>query len=379
MKSRGMQRANFKGCRRLVVKIGTSSLAHETGKLNLAIMENLVRQLADLHNQGREVLLVTSGAIGAGAGKLALRRFPRTIPEKQACAAVGQGILLHMYEKLFAEYGITAGQVLLTREDFAIRRRFLNAQNTLRALLDFGVVPIINENDTVAVDEIRLGDNDHLSALVAGLMGADLLCMLTDTDGLYTADPRENPDARLISWIEEITPEIERLAGAAGSRLGTGGMVTKLHAVRIATHAGVTTVIARASVDNILRRILAGEELGTVFRALPRRMEMRKQWIAYGAAVAGRIVVDAGAARALREKGKSLLPSGVMAVEGGFEMGQTVSIVDPEGREIGRGLANYSAAEIERIKGRQTAAVPEILGYRHYEEVVHRNNMVIEP
>ncbi|MBE0466005.1 MAG: glutamate 5-kinase [Candidatus Desulforudis sp.] len=374
-----MQRADFINCKRLVVKIGTSSLAYDTGKLDLNTIEILVRQLADLHNQGREVLLVTSGAIGAGAGKLGLRRAPRTIPEKQACAAIGQGMLLHMYEKFFAEHGITAGQVLLTREDFAERRRFLNAQNTLRALLGFGVVPIINENDTVAVDEIKLGDNDYLSALVAGLIDADLLLMLTDTDGLYTADPRSEPDARLISWIDEITPEIERLAGAAGSRLGTGGMITKLQAARIATHAGVPTVIARSSAENVLRRILAGEELGTVFRAVPHRMEMRKQWIAYGASVGGRIMVDAGAARALREKGGSLLPSGVVAVEGGFEIGQTVSIVDPDGREIGRGLANYSAAEIDRIKGCKTTAVPEILGYRHSEEIIHRNNMVIEP
>lgn len=374
-----MRRADFSGCKRLVVKIGTSSLAYDTGKLDLATIEILVRQLADLHNQGREVLLVTSGAIGAGAGKLGLRRAPRTIPEKQACAAIGQGMLLHMYEKFFAEHGITAGQVLLTREDFAERRRFLNAQNTLRALLGFGVVPIINENDTVAVDEIKLGDNDYLSALVAGLIDADLLLMLTDTDGLYTADPRSEPDARLISWIDEITPEIERLAGAAGSRLGTGGMITKLQAARIATHAGVPTVIARSSAENVLRRILAGEELGTVFRAVPHRMEMRKQWIAYGASVGGRIMVDVGAARALREKGRSLLPSGVVAVEGGFEIGQTVSIVDPDGREIGRGLANYSAAEIDRIKGCKTTAMPEILGYRHSEEIVHRNNMVIEP
>lgn len=376
---KGMQRADFKGCRRLVVKIGTSSLAYDTGKLNLAAMEIIVRQMADLRNQDREVLLVTSGAIGAGAGKLGVRRSPRTIPEKQACAAVGQGVLLHLYEKFFAEYGITAGQVLLTRDDFAIRRRFLNAQNTLGALLGFGVVPIINENDTVAVDEIKFGDNDHLSALVAGLMDADLLLMLTDIDGLYTANPQGDPDARLISEIDEITPEIERLAGAAGSRLATGGMVTKLHAARIATHAGVTTVIARASVDNVLRRVLAGDELGTVFHAVPRRMEMRKQWIAYGATVAGRIVVDAGAARVLREQGKSLLPAGVVAVEGDFKMGQTTSIVDPDGREIGRGLANYSAAEIERIKGCKTTAISEILGYRHHEEIVHRNNMVLEP
>ncbi|MDP3044510.1 MAG: glutamate 5-kinase, partial [Bacillota bacterium] len=205
----------------IVVKVGTSSLAYDSGKLNLACIENLVRQMADLHNQGRKVILVTSGAIGAGAGKIGLKSRPRTIPEKQACAAVGQGMLLHMYEKIFSEYGITVGQVLLTREDFADRRRFLNARNTLRALLRFGVLPIINENDTVAVDEIKLGDNDNLSALVAGLIDFELLVMLTDTDGLYTANPRLDPEARLLSSVDEITPDIEQLAGAAGSRLGT--------------------------------------------------------------------------------------------------------------------------------------------------------------
>jgi len=373
-----VERAEFKEFKRLVVKVGTSSLTHETGKLNLAAIELLVRQLADLHNQGREVILVTSGAIGAGAGKLGLRRGPRTIPEKQACAAVGQGVLLHMYEKFLAEYGITAGQVLLTREDFSIRRRFLNARNTLVSLLQFGVVPIINENDTVAVDEIKLGDNDHLAALVAGLMDADLLLLLTDTDGLYTSDPRNDPEARLIHRVDEVTPDIEKLAGTAGSRHGTGGMITKLQAARIATHSGVVTAIARCSMENVIRRVLEGDEIGTVFQAVPRRMEMRKQWIAYGASVAGKITVDAGAAQALREKGKSLLPSGVVAVEGRFGMGQMVSIVDPAGTEIARGLANYSAAEIERIKGCKTTAVPEILGYRHFDEVVHRNNMVIE-
>lgn len=371
-------RAALAGVNRIVVKVGTSSLAYKTGKLNLAGMEHLVRQMADLVNQGREVILVTSGAIGAGAGKLALKRRPRTIPEKQACAAVGQGMLLHMYEKFFAEYGITVGQVLLTREDFADRRRFLNARNTLRALLRFGVVPIINENDTVAVDEIKFGDNDYLSALVAGCMDSELLIMLTDTDGLYTANPRLDPDARLLSEVGEITPEIERLAGPPDTRLGTGGMASKLEAARVAVHSGVTVIIARATAANVLRRVLEGETVGTVFRPAEAKLEQRKQWIAYSAAVRGRIIVDAGAARALLENGKSLLPPGVTAAEGGFEMGATVSIMDPEGREIARGITNFSAEEINRIRGRQTDEIGAILGYEACAEIVHRNNMVLE-
>lgn len=362
----------------IVVKVGTSSLAYDSGKLNLACIENLVRQMADLHNQGREVILVTSGAIGAGAGKIGLKSRPRTIPEKQACAAVGQGMLLHMYEKIFSEYGITVGQVLLTREDFADRRRFLNARNTLRALLRFGVLPIINENDTVAVDEIKLGDNDNLSALVAGLIDFELLVMLTDTDGLYTANPRLDPEARLLSSVDEITPDIEQLAGAAGSRLGTGGMVSKLHAVRVATHSGITAVIARATEDNVLRRVLSGEEIGTVFWPVTTKMENRKQWIAYSTTVRGRIVVDEGAARALLENGKSLLPSGVVGVDGVFEMGSTVSIVNPEGHELARGLTNFSSEEVERIKGCKTGQITKILGCKRNEEIVHRNNMVLE-
>lgn len=371
-------RAALPSMNRIVIKVGTSSLAYKTGKLNLACIEHLVRQVADLFNQGREVILVTSGAIGAGAGKLGLKRRPRSIPEKQACAAVGQGMLLHMYEKLFAEYGITVGQVLLTREDFADRRRFLNARNTLRALLRFGVLPIINENDTVAVEEIKFGDNDHLSALVAGLMDFELLIMLTDTEGLYTANPRVDPDARLLSQVEEITPDIERLAGPPGTNLGTGGMVSKLHAARVAAHSGVAVVIARATTENVIRRVLNGEEIGTVFRPAEAKMEQRKQWIAYSAAVRGRIIVDAGAARALLENGKSLLPSGVVATEGSFEMGNTVSIVDPEGNEIARGITNFSSSEIDRIKGHKTGEINGILGYKSYEEVVHRNNMVLE-
>lgn len=368
---------NFAFVNRIVVKVGTSSLTYGTGKLNITQMERLVRELADLHNRGKEILLVSSGSIGAGWGKLGFSARPKTIPEKQAAAAVGQGILLHMYEKLFAEYGITVGQVLLTREDFTDRRRFLNARNTLHTLLRFGVVPVINENDTVSVDEIRVGDNDTLSALVAGAVDAGLLLVLSDTDGFYTADPRENKDARLIESITEITPEIEKNAGGAGTKVGTGGMASKLQAARITMHSGLPMVIAGAFKKDIVRRVIAGEPVGTVFWPTVK-LENKKRWIAYGSSVRGKIHVDAGAARAILVKGKSLLPSGVTRVEGSFQAGSTVSLIGPGGSEIARGIVNYSAEEVDKIKGRQTSEIETILGHKDFDEVVHRNNLVLD-
>lgn len=367
---------DFERFKRIVVKVGTSSLTHKTGKLNLAKIEKLVRELADVHSEGKEVLLVTSGAIGAGIGRLCLKARPRTIPEKQACAAVGQGLLLQIYEKLFAEKGIAVGQVLLTRDDLSDRRRFLNARNTLLTLLKYGVLPVINENDTVAVDEIRFGDNDTLSALVSNLVDAEMLLILSDVDGLYTADPHSNPAARLIPEVTAMTPELQALAAGTSSRTGTGGMVTKFHAAQIVGRVGAVMVIAASDADNIIRRVLAGENVGTVFWPT-ERLEGRKRWILFGAAVQGRIYVDEGAARALREDGKSLLPSGVVRVEGDFEAGHPVSIMDLSGNEIARGLANYSAAEVDRIKGTKTKRIAELIGAQPFDEVVHRNNLVL--
>jgi len=368
----------FESFKRIVVKVGSSSVAHTTGKPNLFQIETLVRQLADLYNRGKEVILVTSGAIGTGAGKLGLARRPKTIPEKQAAAAVGQGMLMHIYGKIFAEYGVTVGQVLLTREDFADRRRFLNARNALHAMLQFGVIPVVNENDTVAVEEIKLGDNDNLSALVACLVDAELLILLSDIDGLFTADPRKEPDATLIRDVMEITPEIESLAGGAGSKLGTGGMATKLQAARMVMHSGVVTVIARADEKDIILRIISGEDTGTVFWPSANKLENKKRWIAYSSAVCGKIFIDGGAVRALAGQGKSLLPSGITGVEGAFEMGNTVSIIASDGREIGRGIVYYSSDEINKIKGAQTKDIARILGYKDYDEVVHRNNLVLD-
>lgn len=368
---------NFSSFKRIVVKVGSSSVAYANGKPNLDQIGSLVRQLSGLHKQGKEVMLVTSGAIGTGAGRLGLTGKPRTIPAKQAAAAVGQGILMHIYEKLFSEYGVTVGQVLLTREDFSDRRRFLNAGNTLHALLQFGVIPVINENDTVAVDEIKLGENDTLSALVAGLVDAELLILLSDIQGLYTADPRKDHDAKLIREVGEITPAIESLAGGVGSKMGSGGMITKIQAARIASHSGVFTVLTSTAEKDIILRIMAGEQVGTVFLPSANRLENKKRWIAYSSALCGKIHVDDGAAAALVKKGKSLLPSGVTAAEGVFEIGSTVSIVGPDQREIGRGITCYSSAEIDLIKGSQTKEISRILGYKDYDEVVHRNNLVL--
>lgn len=371
-----MNNRQFNKVKRLVVKIGSSSLTYTTGKLNIEQIEKLVRQMVDLHNRGLDVLLVTSGAVGAGLGKLGLEKKRRTMPEKQAAAAVGQGMLLHMYEKIFAEYGVVVGQVLLTREDFAHRRRFLNARNTLQALLGFNIIPVINENDTVAVDEIKLGDNDNLAAMVAGLVDADLLLLLSDVDGLFDGDPKK-PGARLLGEIHEITGEIEALAGGAGTGVGTGGMITKIQAARIAMHSGLVTVIARASEDDVIRRVVAGEPLGTVFWPSVKLVQ-KKKWIAFGATVCGRILVDSGAARALQKNGKSLLPSGITGVEGRFDVGNTVSVIDPEGREIARGIVNYSYGDVDRIKGRKTSEIAGILGHKDYDEVIHRDNLALE-
>ncbi|MHB8171711.1 MAG: glutamate 5-kinase [Thermincolia bacterium] len=370
-------RTKLTGLKRIVVKVGSSTLTHGSGKLNLARMEGLVRQLADLHHQGKEVVLVTSGAVGAGMGKLGLKQLPRTMPEKQATAAVGQGILVHMYEKMFAEYGPVVAQVLLTREDMAERRRFLNARNAMLTLLDYRVIPIINENDTVAIEEMRFGDNDTLSAMVASLVDADLLILLSDIDGLYTGNPKEDKEVRLIPLVEEITPEIEKLAGGAGSNLGTGGMVTKLQAARIAMNSGVAMIIANGSTDGSIRDAAAGTNIGTLFLPKENRLQSKKRWIAFNSTLLGRLHVDAGAAKAIVKNGKSLLPTGITGVEGDFETGNAVSIYGPEGVEIARGIVNYGADEINRIKGVKTKEIAPLLGHKDYDEVIHRDNLVL--
>ncbi|HHW28349.1 MAG TPA: glutamate 5-kinase [Syntrophomonadaceae bacterium] len=371
------QRAKIKQARRIVVKVGTKILCGNKGQINLQRMESLVEDLAALWDEGRDVILVSSGAIGAGVGRLGLARRPRTIPEKQAAAAVGQGILMQHYESFFSPRGITVAQVLLTREDINHRERYLNARHTLQTLMRFRALPIVNENDTVAVEEIRFGDNDTLAALVACLVDADLLVLLTDLDGYYTVDPRRHEDAQLITEITEITPEIETSAGGCGSDLATGGMETKIQAAKIVMQAGIPLVIASGMKKGTLAAILQGESIGTLFVPQEDRMQARKLWIAFGSPVQGRVVVDEGAAAALLKKGKSLLPSGVVSAEGTFSAGNVISIVDPAGREIARGISNYNSAALQLIKGHNSREIREILGYHDYDEIVHRDNLTL--
>jgi glutamate 5-kinase len=371
------QRKVLQAAKTVVVKVGTRTLTHATGKLNLRYMEKVVRELADLKNQGRNVVLVSSGAIGAGIGKLGLSAKPQTTPEIQALAAVGQGLLIQMYEKLFAEYGLVVAQILLTRDDFNDRKRYLNSRNAMQALLNYGVVPIINENDTVAVEEIEFGDNDSLSALVASILHADLLVLLTDIGGLYTANPKLDESATLLSVVEQITPEVRKLAGETCEALATGGMVTKLLAAEMVTSSGIPMVIANGRDPNVLQRILEGEDVGTLFCARDKSLESRKRWIAYGQSTHGRIIVDDGARKALLDDGKSLLPSGILDLVGEFEQGEMVAIEDMCGREFARGLANYSAGVLRQIKGLRTNQAAEVLG-RSCAEAIHRNNMVVQ-
>jgi len=368
--------------RRIVVKVGTSTLTHETGNLNLARMELLVRELVDLRNQGREILLVTSAAQGAGMGRLNIPERPKEISARQALAAIGQGILMHIYEKFFGEYGVAVAQILLTKDDVADRQRYLNARNTLRKIHEYGAVPIINENDTVAFDQIKVGDNDTLAAMVAGLVDADLLVLLSDIDGLYTKDPRKDSGAERIPVVEDITPEIEALAGGEGSKFASGGMATKIAAARIAVTQGIPMVLTNGSHRDCLRflhTVEADDEHmrlpgGTLFVSKANSLGSRKGWLAFSTRPAGAIVVDEGASKALLAQGKSLLPSGVLLVEGDFHRGEVVEV--RHGAEtIARGIVNYDAGDVEQIKGRHSSEIEGILGSGNDQEVIHRDNL----
>ena len=371
------KRNEIKNAVRVVVKIGTSTLTYNNGKLNLFRIEKLVRELADLANQGKEIILVTSGAVGAGLDRLGSTERPKTIPEKQAVAAIGQGILMHMYEKFFAEYGQIVAQVLLTRENSVKHKLYINSRNTLLTLLKMGVIPVINENDAIAIDELKIGDNDTLSATVATIVDADLLIILSDIEGVFTANPQNDPTAQLIEEITDITPEIEELAGGAGSKLGTGGMYTKIQAAKIAVNAGVTMVIASGALEGVVRNILSGEKIGTIFPAKEQHLQVRKSWLAFGAMIKGELVVDEGCEKALITEGSSLLSVGIVEVKGTFDQGNSVRILSKQGREIARGLANYNSEEIKKICGKNTNNISKILGSKLYDEVIHRDNMVI--
>lgn len=366
----------MQGTRRLVVKLGTNVLTAGTDHLHRPRLVELVRQIAQARASGVEVVLVSSGAVAAGRERLQFPPRRRDMPFKQLLAAVGQSRLMHLYEQIFDLYSIPVAQALLTREDLRDRRRYLNARNTLLACLLHGVLPIINENDAVAVDAIRFGDNDTLSALVANLVDADLLLILTDIAGLYSSDPRRDPAAQLIPEVRAITDEIYALAGAAADR-GTGGMRTKIQAADLATRSGTAVVIASGAEREVISRVLAGEALGTRFPAIVSHLEGRKRWILAETVRHSRVVADDGAARALIEGGKSLLPAGIVSVVGDFERGQTIRIYTIAGQEIARGLTQYSARDLQLIKGLRSAQIAETLGYDYGPEVVHRDDMVV--
>ena len=364
--------------KRIVVKVGTSTLTYENGRLNYHRMETLVRELSDLSNQGKEIILVTSAAIAAGMDRLGLKERPSEIPEKQALAAIGQGILMNIYEKLFSEYGKIAAQVLLTRENSARHNQYTHCQNALNALLKMGAVPIINENDAIAVDEIKIGDNDTLSAIVSMIVGADLLIILSDIDGLYDDNPQTNPNAVLIKEIKEITPAVEKMAGGAGSKLGTGGMFTKLQAAKIAMNSGVPLIIAKGAEAGLIRKIVIGEDFGTLFVAKKGHLNARKSWLAFGRSTVGKIAVDEGCVQALAQDGKSLLAAGIVSLMGEFASGDTVSVVDADDREVARGIVNYSAEDLQKIIGLKTSEIASAIpNAKIYDEVIHRDSMVL--
>lgn len=367
-----------KKAKKIVLKLGTRLLTYPNGKLNLEYMEHIAREVANLRNKGKDLVIVSSGAIGAGIGRLGLHCRPKTIPEKQAVAAVGQGVLIQFYEKFFAEYDQIVAQLLLTREDMVNRRRYINARNTIHKLLSFEVIPIINENDTVAVDEIEFGDNDTLSALVASLIDADLLVIFSDIDGFYTANPQQNPGAELISIIEKITPELKRMAKGTNEYLSTGGMITKLRAAEVAVSCGINCVIANGLKPGNLNSIVEGRPVGTLLKAQQDPLRGRKRWIAFGQLARGRVFVDHGAQEAILKKGKSLLASGVIAVSSQFEQSDLITVCDKKGDEFARGLSNYSSEELEKIKGLQSNKFSDLLGDRSgRKEVIHRDNLVI--
>ena len=369
--------------KRIVIKIGSSSLVHGGGKLNLARIDHYLRQMVDLKNQGREVLFVTSGAIGAGMAELGEKERPKLIPEQQAMAAVGQARLMAIYNRFLREYGEIGAQILLTASDLEDRKRYLNAYNTMTSLLKRGVIPIINENDTVATQEIKFGDNDTLSALVASLVDADLLIILSDVEGLYNGNPRVEKNAEKIDKVEQITPEIEALAGGSGSKLGTGGMQTKLAAAKIAANSGIVMVLGPAYREYILLEIVEKLEkgndysIGTTFLPGEKPLSKRKHWLLYNPTVSGSLLIDEGAEKALLEKGKSLLPGGILAVEGDFQQGDPVEVLNKGRILIGKGLSNYSAREIELIRGHHSRKISSILGYSNGPDVIHRDNLAI--
>ena len=367
----------LKNIKRIVIKIGSRVLASTREGINSRRMRRIVREITGLHQSGYEIVIVSSGAIVAGMKELGLNNKPKSIPLKQAAASIGQSKVIQLYERLFRESDIKVAQVLLTREDIANRRRFLNSRNTLLTLLSYDVVPVINENDTVATDEIRFGDNDNLSGLVTNLIDADVLVILSDIDGLFTADPTVNPGATIIPVVEEIDKDIESIAGGSITIEGTGGMLSKVETAKKVAEYGIPTIIMNGNVPGLLGKALDGYEAGTIFLPKKSRLTSRKHWIAHALPASGCLILDNGARDALLLKGKSLLPSGVTGIQGDFDIGDAVTCEDATGKAFAKGLTNYNSKEIAKIKGKKTGDIMAILGYKDYDEVIHRDNLVV--
>jgi glutamate 5-kinase len=364
------------GIKRIIVKVGSAVLTGESG-IDLEIVEQLAADMAALHAQGLHVIFVSSGAIASGKHRLGIEGKLKNLPQKQAAAAIGQGRLMRVYSNAFGKHGLFVGQVLLTMSDITDRRRFLNIRNTLSQLLEWGVIPIINENDTVAVDEIKFGDNDNLAAMVANIVEAQLVINLTSTNGLYDQNPARSKKAKLITLVTEITAEIENSAGDEGTSSGTGGMKSKVLAARKVISFGTPYIIAPGKRPRVLQEIMEGKDIGTLFLPSADHLNSRKYWIAFTLRSKGRLIVDDGARTALLQDGKSLLPSGITQVEGDFVSGDAVSCADSAGNTIARGLVNYSAEEMRRIKGLKSSQIEQALGYKDYDEAIHRDNLAI--
>jgi len=371
-----LRRCYLDKARRVVVKVGSAVLTTTEG-LNYPVLDSLAGQIEQLRRQGREVIIVSSGAVAAGRRKLALGNRILSLREKQAAAAVGQSSLMRAYEKIFEQLGSKVAQVLLTHDALSRRDRYLNARNTIFTLLQWGLVPIINENDTVSVEELRFGDNDTLGAMVTNLCEADLFICLTDVAALYNADPCRDPAARPLHTVGRITPEIEKMAGTVGSAVGTGGMLSKVKAARMVASRGGCSIIGPGREPDVLPRLFAGEELGSFFLPEPQKMPGRKHWIAYTLRPKGYLVLDEGACRAIIGGGKSLLPSGIVEVRGSFGLGDPVHCLDRDGKALAAGLVSYDAEAVRRIMGVKTSAIAGILGYKDADEVIHRDNLVI--
>ena len=363
--------------KRVVIKFGTSVLTSGSSKLDVEHIATLVSQCSELHKNNIDVIICTSGAIAAGREQLGFPEIQNTITNKQMLAAVGQSHLLHVWESLFKKQNINLGLMLLTRADMEDRRRFLNARDTIQSLLEHKIIPIINENDAVATEEIKVGDNDNLSALSVILAEADLLILLTDQPGLFTSDPRKNPDAKLISEVINLDKNIHKAAGESGTGLGTGGMNTKLHAADVARRAGADVVIASGHHTDVILEIIKGKKTGTLFPALETPLESRKRWIFAGPAPTGKIIIDEGAVKALMEKNSSLLPSGIIGLVGNFLRGDTISIINSEKNEIARGISRYNSDELEKIKGCKSNQIAEVLGMTFGSAAVHRDDLIL--